>query len=70
MPLFALQRLGIRFEHVFSSDCSAACKKVIINTQKPLRFYDNVEIPKAPADKTYLYIFGPLVNHTAPQGRT
>eukprot|EP00959_Pyramimonas_sp_CCMP1952_P009312 194191-Pyramimonas_sp.AAC.1 len=58
MPIFALQEMGVDYIHVFSSDNSAACKKVILNTHSPKRFYDDAQQPKSQDDKTDLYISG------------
>ena len=59
MPLFALQQLGIPYSHIFSSDCSLACKKLIEGVHKPRRFYDYVEEKKCRSDTVDLYCIGP-----------
>jgi DNA (cytosine-5)-methyltransferase 1 len=41
-PLIALDILGIKYEHIFSSDINKHSKKFIMNNFKPVVFYDDI----------------------------
>ena len=68
MPLFAIQKLRIPYCHIFSSDCSPACRKLIEGLHKPTRFYDYVEDPKHRSDTVDLYCIGPPCQPFSPAG--
>jgi len=42
-PLMALDRLNIKYEHIFSSDIDKGCKEFIMNNYKPNVFFDNIK---------------------------
>lgn len=43
-PVIACRRLGLSFNHVFSSDVSPAAKKIIEHTHRPANYYEDVTL--------------------------
>ena len=68
--LVVLARLGIAFEHCFSSDKEPHCEKVILNCHRPGVFYKDVctrDVTSVPP--VDLYVFGPPCQPFSSAGR-
>lgn len=58
MPIIALRRLGVKHNHVFSSDCATHCHKFIQHMMKPQIFYNDVrcrDVKTMPSCDVYVW---------------
>jgi len=56
-PIQALRNLGVKFDHVFSSDSDPAVKKTIMENFRPQHFYDDITVrnnSEAPSVDLYM----------------
>ena len=68
-PLLALRKLGVSVRHVFASDSSPTCRKVIKSVHGPTRLYSDVQHPKHPHDVVDVYCLGPPCQPYSRAGR-